>query len=317
MESLQRLPSQSSMSKTSTQTAPPLLMYLLLPQLGFWQLAVLVGLSLLVKRRRLHRSCWNGVPGLLRYPDPSPGSLSLRGWRDAMVQHGINQLWSRRWWGQGGHHLVAGSSLPWLAARPTFWRRKATEGWWLRCLASCSPPCACWSWTGTLCRSSPTLPRAPGVRRAPSWPADTQILPTQEACSFGWHPPSSLFTLVHTEGTAFSSLFCLPSSLPTIPSRVLEDPGFALLPCLLLPPDCLCHRPAQGQLPHGLPALLVSLRGPHLAEGGLSPVTQGTCPTARGRSEEAGVAQGWRWLSHHIPEVTRRCHLPGLGRSHV
>ncbi|KFV21738.1 Stimulated by retinoic acid 6, partial [Tauraco erythrolophus] len=28
-------------------------------------LAVLVGLSLLVKRRRLHRSCWNGVPGLL------------------------------------------------------------------------------------------------------------------------------------------------------------------------------------------------------------------------------------------------------------
>uniref|UniRef100_A0A8C0AQK1 Receptor for retinol uptake STRA6 n=1 Tax=Buteo japonicus TaxID=224669 RepID=A0A8C0AQK1_9AVES len=31
-----------------------------------WQhLAVLVGLSLLVKRRRLHWSCWNGVPGLL------------------------------------------------------------------------------------------------------------------------------------------------------------------------------------------------------------------------------------------------------------
>ncbi|NXM76923.1 STRA6 protein, partial [Serilophus lunatus] len=28
-------------------------------------LAVLLGLSLLVKRRRLHRSCWNGVPGLL------------------------------------------------------------------------------------------------------------------------------------------------------------------------------------------------------------------------------------------------------------
>ncbi|NWI27593.1 STRA6 protein, partial [Sula dactylatra] len=28
-------------------------------------LAVLMGLSLLVKRRRLHRSCWNGVPGLL------------------------------------------------------------------------------------------------------------------------------------------------------------------------------------------------------------------------------------------------------------
>ncbi|NXJ02103.1 STRA6 protein, partial [Psophia crepitans] len=28
-------------------------------------LAVLVGLSLLVKRRRLHLSCWNGVPGLL------------------------------------------------------------------------------------------------------------------------------------------------------------------------------------------------------------------------------------------------------------
>ncbi|KAM9375152.1 receptor for retinol uptake STRA6 [Phaethornis superciliosus] len=28
-------------------------------------LAVLLGLSLLVKRRRLHRSCWNGIPGLL------------------------------------------------------------------------------------------------------------------------------------------------------------------------------------------------------------------------------------------------------------
>ncbi|KFW76200.1 Stimulated by retinoic acid 6, partial [Manacus vitellinus] len=28
-------------------------------------LAVLLGLSLLVKRRRLHQSCWNGVPGLL------------------------------------------------------------------------------------------------------------------------------------------------------------------------------------------------------------------------------------------------------------
>ncbi|NWQ82729.1 STRA6 protein, partial [Columbina picui] len=28
-------------------------------------LAVLMGLSLLVKRRRLHQSCWNGVPGLL------------------------------------------------------------------------------------------------------------------------------------------------------------------------------------------------------------------------------------------------------------
>lgn len=58
---------------------PP--MYLLLPRLGFWQLAVLVGLSLLVKRRRLHWSCWNGVPGLLRYPGTaprSPGSLSPR-----------------------------------------------------------------------------------------------------------------------------------------------------------------------------------------------------------------------------------------------
>ena len=105
---------------------------------------------------------------------------------------------------------------------------------------------------------------------------------------------SSLFTLVHTENAAFSCLFSSSSSLPVIPSRVLEDPGFALLPCLLLPPDCLCHCPAQGQLPRGLPALLVPLRRPHLAEGGLSPVAKGTCPTAWGGSEETGVAQGWR-----------------------
>lgn len=55
----------------------PLPVYLLLPPLGFWQLAVLMGLSLLVKRRHLHQSCWNGVPGLLRYPvSRSPGALS-------------------------------------------------------------------------------------------------------------------------------------------------------------------------------------------------------------------------------------------------
>jgi len=155
---------------------------------------VLVGLSLLVKRRRLHRSCWNGVPGLLRYPGLapwSPGSLSPCGQAGGgmlRVQHGINQLWGRGWWGQGAHGLVSGSSLPWLAAQPTFWRRKTTEGWWLRCSASCSPHCACWSWTETLCRSSPTPPRAPGVRRAPFWPVGTTLLPTLEMCSSGWHP---------------------------------------------------------------------------------------------------------------------------------
>nr|XP_031361600.1 receptor for retinol uptake STRA6 [Lonchura striata domestica] len=35
-------------------------------------LAVLLALSFLVKRRRLHRNCWNGVPGLLRVVSPCP-----------------------------------------------------------------------------------------------------------------------------------------------------------------------------------------------------------------------------------------------------
>lgn len=109
------------------------------------------------------------VPRVPVTPQPS-------GWRDAEVQHGINQLWGRGRRGQGAPDLVSGSFVPWLAAQPTFWRRKATEGWWLRCSASCSPPCACWSWTGTLCRSSPIPPRAAGVRRAPCWSVGTTLL---------------------------------------------------------------------------------------------------------------------------------------------
>lgn len=56
---------------------------------------------------------------------------------------------------------------PGPTARPTFWRRRATAGWWPRCLASSSPPCASWCWTVTLCRSSPTRPSTAGVRPAP------------------------------------------------------------------------------------------------------------------------------------------------------
>ncbi|NXL80930.1 STRA6 protein, partial [Leptocoma aspasia] len=43
-------------------------------------LAVILALSFLVKRRRLHRSCWNGVPGLL-----SPGNFLEAGGHRAMA----------------------------------------------------------------------------------------------------------------------------------------------------------------------------------------------------------------------------------------
>lgn len=101
-------------------------------------------------------------------------------------------------------------------------------------------------------------------------------------------PPGGLFTLVPTESTR---------RLCSLGSRVLEDPGFALLPRLLLPLGCLCHGGAQGRLPRGLPAVLVPLRGAHLAEGGLSPVAQGMRPAtgqaAGTRGGRPGTPERW------------------------
>lgn len=101
-------------------------------------------------------------------------------------------------------------------------------------------------------------------------------------------PPGGLFTLVPTEGTR---------RLCSLRSRVLEDPGFVLLPRLLLPLGCLRHGGAQGRLPRGLPAVLVPLRGARLAEGGLSPVAEGTRPTtgqaAGTRGGRPGALERW------------------------
>ena len=191
MASLWRLPSHSSMSEPPTQTPPHVF---IAPSIGFLAAGRARGLVVAGETQASPPELLERRPGTAQVPWPCtpvprvPVTLQPSGWRDAEVQHGIKQLWGRGWWGQGAHDRVSGSFLPWLAAQSTFWRRKATEGWRLQCSASCSPPCVCWSWTGTLCHSSPTPPRAPGVRRAPSWPVGTTLLPTQEACSFGCHP---------------------------------------------------------------------------------------------------------------------------------
>lgn len=59
-----------------------------------WQLAVLLGLSLLVKRRHLHRDCWNGIPGLLRYlvpvsPSPCPAGMGQASFSCHMPSDGM------------------------------------------------------------------------------------------------------------------------------------------------------------------------------------------------------------------------------------
>lgn len=64
-------------------------------------------------------------------------------------------------------------------------------------------------------------------------------------------------------------------SLPILPFRLLEDAGASLLPCPLLSPGRLCHSQAWSLTPAGQHTVLGSLWGPGLAEGRVSPGTQG------------------------------------------
>lgn len=65
-----------------------------------------------------------------------------------------------------------------------------------------------------------------------------------------------------------------PLDLPLV-SRVLDNPSFALLPCLLLPLNRMCHSPAQSWVLLGVLAVLVPWCGSDLAEDGVPSVTQG------------------------------------------
>ncbi|XP_077642128.1 receptor for retinol uptake STRA6 [Lonchura striata] len=172
-------------------------------------LAVLLALSFLVKRRRLHRNCWNGVPGLL-----SPGSLLERDGPRAAAAAALALLLSELC-----RLLLLPAPLPLLQPRSTGHAPAQREFWKVLALlyvpALYSPLLACagprhrlayaagtllaWGHCGAHAWQRAQCPLAPQIHRLYSLLSHVPVLLSLALLSL-WYPAQLLRSLRNGDG---------------------------------------------------------------------------------------------------------------------